>query len=211
MKRLLLTSVMAGIAAMTLSNEGHAAACLASDMSLTIGATTYAPTLCANGVNNGNPTQETANLNTAFGTAGFVYLDEKDAAGQTLSGISFVVTAPLINSGAWTVTWTDTNGAVPLNLPITIDFEIGLFGGNVGAGYFFDNVLLPVSPNSGTGTFDINFTNHGGQQPGLSHLTLTGGNAMHIDPPTLVPEPLSLVILGTGLLGIAFVRRRRTL
>lgn len=172
-----------------MSHVGH--------VSLIIGATTYSPTFCADSINNGNPTQEAANLNTALGTTGFVYLDKTDASGQTLSGINFTVTAPPTNSGTWTVAWLDTNGAAPLNLPITIDFEVGLFGGNNGAGYFFDNVLLPIAPSSGTGSFDINFANHGGQQPDLSHLTLTGGNAVHVDtPPVPAPEPTTMAILG---------------
>ncbi len=179
-----------------------------ADVSLTIAATTYSPTTCANNVNNGNPTQETANLNTAFHT-NFVYLDKTGDTGKKFSGIDFTVTAPPTNSGTWTVAWVDTNGATPLNLPITIDLEIGLFGGNNGAGYFFDNVLLPISPSSGTGMFGINFTNNGNQQPALSHLTLTGGNAAHVGPPPVeAPEPASLAILGLGLATLGFVRRR---
>ena len=178
-------------------------------MSLTIAATPYAPTICADNVANGNPTAETANLNTTFGTTGFVYLDKTDAAGQTLNGIAFTITAPLTNSGIWIVAWTDTNGGAPLNLPITIDFEVGLFGGNNGSGYFFDNVFLPISPASGTGSFDINFTNNGGQQPDLSHLTLTGGNPTHANPPVTAAEPASMAILGLGTVALGFIRRRR--
>ena len=63
------------------------------------------------------------------------------------------------------------------NLPLLIDLDVALFGGNNGSGYLLTNVLLPISPNSGTGTFDINFVNNGGQQPTISHLLLAGGNA----------------------------------
>jgi hypothetical protein len=183
---------------------------LTSDVSLTIAATSYAPTICADNVANGDPTQEAASLNSALGTTGFVYLDKTEGApGPTLSGIDFTVTAPGTNSGTWTVAWTDTNGSTPLNLPITIDFEVGLFGGNNGSGYFFDNVLLPISPASGSGTFDINFTNHGGQQPDLSHLTLAGGNAAHVDPPVTATEPASMAILGLGAVALGLLRRRR--
>jgi hypothetical protein len=94
------------------------------------------------------------------------------------------------------------------NLPMTLDLEVGLFGGNKGAGFLFSNVNLPVSPNHGSGSFDINFTNGGGRQPDLSHLTLTGGNAHGTSTP--VPEPLSLYLLRTGLIGIGMIKRRRT-
>lgn len=212
MKRLLLlTSVLVGIPALTiLAGPAQAAHCLTSDVSLTIAATSYAPTKCADNVANGNPSAETANLNAALGTTGFAYLDKTEgAAGPALSGIQFTVKAPAANNGIWTLAWADTNGSAPLNLPITIDFEIALFGGNYGSGYLFDNVLLPISPASGTGTFDINFTNNGGQQPGLSHLTLIGGNVAHVDPPVTTAEPASMAILGLGTVALGFLRRRR--
>jgi hypothetical protein len=83
--------------------------------------------------------------------------------------------------------------------------EVALFGGNNGSGYLFEDVLLPVTPNTGTGTFDINFLNAGGQQPVLSHLLLAGG-----DPTTVeVPEPATIALFGAGLLGMGFGLRRR--
>jgi PEP-CTERM motif len=209
MKKLLL----AGLALACVSALAPASAALlsSSTMSLTIDGTTYNPIDSIDGINNGSFAVETANLNTAFGSS-FVYLDKSDDVSSSgIGGITFTVTAPSVNNGTWTVAWTDTNLALLPNLPISIDFAVGLFGGNGsnanGAGFLFSNVLLPISPNTGSGAFDINFLNPGGNQPNLSHLTLTGGN---VHAPTVgVPEPLTLSLLGSGLIGLGCVRYRR--
>jgi hypothetical protein len=190
------------------SGAVSAAPCAISDVSLTIDGTVYSPSACRDGISNGGgPGAETGSLNTAFGTS-FVYLDKSDDAGTPvgLGGVTFAVTAQHNqNLGSWTVTWNESPG-LP-NLPLVIDFIVGLFGGNVGAGYLFEDVLLPVSPNAGTGTFDINFTNNGGQQPALSHLVLAGGNTTTTRQ---VPEPASVALVATMLIALALVRRRRT-
>jgi hypothetical protein len=205
MKRTLLSAMMLAVTSVLFAQAAEAAACLTSDLSLTIGSVPYAPTDCKNSVGNGNPSEETTNLNAAFGTSGFVYLDKSDEAGVPLNGIEFIVTADLTKTGTWTVSWFDTNEALPLNLPIHIDFEVGLFGGSTGSGYYFEDVLLPLSPNTGTGTFVISFTNTGEQPPDLSHLTLLG---KVVDDPVPAPEPASLLLLGGGLLGLGLVQRR---
>jgi hypothetical protein len=115
------------------------------------------------------------------------------------------------STGTWTISWTDTNGTAPLNLPIIMNFDVGLFGGNTGDGYLFDNVLLPIVPDTGSGTFDITFFNNGKQHPAISHLTLTGGDPRTPTPdPTPAPEPMSMLLLGTGVFGLGLIRRRRS-
>lgn len=189
------------------SGAACAAPCALGDVSLTIGATVHAPSACADGISQGGgPTAETGSLNAAFGTA-FVYLDKSTDAGTPggLGGVTFQVTADHNqNAGGWTVTWTDVGG--PPDLPLVVDLIVGLFGGNHGAGYLFQGVLLPVSPTTGQGAFDINFLNNGGQQPGLSHLLLAGGNARTTRQ---VPEPATAALVATALLAGAFLRRRR--
>lgn len=183
-----------------------------TDVKMTIGATTYNSSNCYGGfapANNGTGTA-TSDINTIYQNGGpaFVYLDrtDADASATGLGGITFTITSPSGGStdGTFTVNWTDNAGGS--DLPTTVDLVILLKAGTQAAAYFFDDLLIPVSPTSASGSFDIQFKNpQNGNENGLSHIFLAG----RFGTPHLVPEPATLALLGGGLLGLAFARRRK--
>jgi len=182
--------------------------CAATDINLTINGTTYNPTSCATDVQTGanNPTAETTAMNTAFG-GGLTFLAKDDGTSQTVNGIKYTVDTPTGTS--WTVGWTDVNGAAAANLPLIVNFAALINGGNNGDAYLFTNVLLPAPPNnSGSGNFTITFQNVNGTNiPGLSHLTLAGTTVG--SPPDPIPEPMTMALLGLGIVGLGAAKRYR--
>lgn len=207
-KFLLSTAAIMGIA---LSSHAYAAACSSSDLSLTIGNTTYTPGSCVNGIDaTHGPTTEVTSMNTGLNQSG-VLLADSDGDTSSFNGISFSLAVDPLNTnqsqGSWTLTWTDTSG-LP-NLPAIFDLEVGVYGGSNGAAYLLDGVTLPVTPDDGTGSFDITFLNHGGQVPDFSHMIVAGtyiGTPQQVND---VPEPMSLAIVGAGLTMLGLAKRKR--
>lgn len=185
----------------------------ASDVSLTIDPTTYYATQCGLvGYKPSGPVAEATDLQALLGTGTLTLLDKSDGPSSLgIAGISFEVTANAANN-TWQVTWTDVAG-LP-NLPIVIDFVVGIAGGAADyAGYLLDDVLLPILPSSGTGTFEIAFTNKGGQVPNLSHMSLFSAGWRTPDNGGgggggSVPEPAPIALMGLAFAGMAMLRRR---
>ncbi len=210
----LLNAAVIGTLMSVASFGAQAAPCALTDVSLTINGVVYAPTACADGVSQGGgPLSETNSLSSklGYGSNGLTYLDKSDDAGTPtgIGGVAFTVSASGGNDGTWSVSWAEAPGTP--NLPLYIDFAVALFGGNNGAGYYFEDVLLTSSPTSGSGTYDINFLNNGGQQPKLSHLLLAGRDARECTTcgSTDVPLPGTALLLGLGLGALGFTGARR--
>jgi PEP-CTERM motif-containing protein len=194
-----------------------------TDVTFTIGATDYSPVDCYGVTSTADSSIATVltdvnNLRWEDFVGGVQDLPSGGGSSATIDNIAYTLTTGAqtgtgtSTTQLWTLAWTDTNGATEPNLPVYVDFVLDWKGGNFDVFYLFTDVLLPISPSSGSGTIEVKVTNPPGTSDlGTSHLdvllsnTRPGGDV----PPSQIPEPSTVALIALGMLLAAGVQRAK--
>ncbi len=157
-----------------------------------------------NGVFTGQATAST------LGFDGFTAVASADAGGSgtgSFGGENFtlsVTTGSNGSLGTWSLAWDGVTG------PITIDLVAVVQTATTFASYFFDNLVLSVSPGSGNGDWVINYLVNE-NLPLLSSFSLYARDfrSTTVTPPpsTDVVEPGTLALFALAILALGFAWR----
>ncbi|NND67112.1 MAG: PEP-CTERM sorting domain-containing protein [Halioglobus sp.] len=130
-------------------------------------------------------------------------LDKTDDSSTEYMGVTFVLEADAnATSGNWSLSWSETGAP---GLPLTMDFVFVTKAANDWGAYLFESITFTTDPMTGNGTFEITWTNNGGQIPGLSHASIYGRGAEIV---VEVPAPSSLLLLGLGVFALRRFMKR---
>jgi hypothetical protein len=145
------------------------------------------------------PTGDTSGFDPApFGTGWSLLGKLPPSSGSSLlDGVNF--TWGFTGTGTGPGTWT-----LMADKDVTLDLVFAMHAGGYTGAFLFDDLAL----SAGTaGTWDINWLNHGGQNPAYSNLTLFARDVTAAVPE---PETYALMLAGLGVMGFIARRRRPT-
>ncbi len=83
------------------------------------------------------------------------------------------------------------------------DCYLAVKDGNHDPSYYFYNL------SAWDGLMDLDLNDFWPQQGAISHVSIWGKDGGG-GPPAAIPEPVSLLLFGTGLMSLAFIRRRQS-
>ncbi|OGQ98810.1 MAG: hypothetical protein A2505_06680 [Deltaproteobacteria bacterium RIFOXYD12_FULL_55_16] len=151
-------------------------------------------------------------LTGAFAGNNWTYLTKDDFPGNDDSGkngsgswggIDFLLSTTAGKIGTWDLSWSG-------NLPAQMDLVAVIKGSPVFAAYMFDNeVLAAAGSNTPNDPWQITFTNGGGQIPDLSYIALYIRDVVDLQSPAPAPEPATMLLFATGIVGLIGVRRKQ--